>query len=140
MEITAKDRRRLLKAYWVDYARVTELRRRLIAAEAAEIIEDENSECEADWKALFFLDHRFRPPLILPLYPDFPPECSNMICGGKGRRSGRPCQCKEIYPNGRCKWHGGASTGPKTAEGKKRSLANLLRGPRSYRTLIKVKV
>ncbi|WP_353067634.1 HGGxSTG domain-containing protein [Tunturiibacter psychrotolerans] len=51
-----------------------------------------------------------------------------MVCGGRGRQSGHPCQSQEIYPNGRCKWHGGASTGPKTAEGRARSLSNLTRG------------
>ncbi|MEZ2346872.1 HGGxSTG domain-containing protein [Terriglobus sp. RCC_193] len=54
-----------------------------------------------------------------------------MICGGLGRRSGRPCQSSVLYFNGRCKWHGGLSTGPKTAEGRARSLSNLMRGPKS---------
>ena len=36
-------------------------------------------------------------------------------CGAKNRR-GMPCQCPAV-PNGRCRLHGGLSTGPKTAEG-----------------------
>jgi hypothetical protein len=36
-------------------------------------------------------------------------------CGAKTRR-GSPCQCPAM-PNGRCRIHGGLSTGPKTAEG-----------------------
>jgi len=36
-----------------------------------------------------------------------------------------PCMCKALA-NGRCKLHGGLSTGPKTAEGKRNSAANLL--------------
>ena len=44
-------------------------------------------------------------------------------CEARTRR-GTPCQCKAL-PNGRCKLHGGASTGPKTPEGKRRSAANL---------------
>src|ERR1700675_5100780 len=36
-------------------------------------------------------------------------------CGAKNRR-GTPCQCPAM-PNGRCRLHGGLSTGPKTAEG-----------------------
>ena len=36
-------------------------------------------------------------------------------CGAKNRR-GLPCQCPAM-PNGRCRLHGGKSTGPKTAEG-----------------------
>jgi hypothetical protein len=77
----------------------------------------------------FFCRHGYAPPLVLPSWPVFPPECVDMVCGGKGRRSGEPCQCKAIYPNGRCKWHGGASTGPKTEAGKLAALGNLKRGP-----------
>jgi hypothetical protein len=36
-------------------------------------------------------------------------------CGAKNRR-GEPCQCPGMT-NGRCRLHGGLSTGPKTAEG-----------------------
>ena len=36
-------------------------------------------------------------------------------CGAKTRR-GSPCQCPAMA-NGRCRLHGGLSTGPKTAEG-----------------------
>ena len=36
-------------------------------------------------------------------------------CGAKTRR-GTPCQCPAM-PNGRCRLHGGLSTGPKTPEG-----------------------
>lgn len=36
-------------------------------------------------------------------------------CGAKNRR-GTTCQCPAM-PNGRCRLHGGLSTGPKTPEG-----------------------
>jgi hypothetical protein len=36
-------------------------------------------------------------------------------CGAKTRR-GTPCLCPAM-PNGRCRLHGGLSTGPRTAEG-----------------------
>lgn len=39
-------------------------------------------------------------------------------------RQGTACQCKALS-NGRCKLHGGLSTGPKTKEGKLASTANL---------------
>jgi ribosomal protein L32 len=39
-------------------------------------------------------------------------------CGAKTRR-GTVCQCPGM-PNGRCRLHGGLSTGPKTAEGIRR--------------------
>lgn len=50
-------------------------------------------------------------------------------CEARTRR-GTACQCKALA-NGRCKLHGGMSTGPKTAEGKKRSAANLPKADRS---------
>ncbi len=47
-----------------------------------------------------------------------------VVCGAKTRSSGQPCRITEIYANGRCKYHGGLSTGPKTAAGKQRSAQN----------------
>jgi hypothetical protein len=52
-------------------------------------------------------------------------------CGAKNRR-GEPCQCKLLLKGGRCKFHGGMSTGPKTAAGKARTLAALLTGKRRW--------
>ncbi|WP_432698661.1 HGGxSTG domain-containing protein [Marinobacterium sp. YM272] len=47
-----------------------------------------------------------------------------MKCGAKTRK-GTPCSNDgTAYPNGRCKFHGGASTGPRTPEGRKRSSRN----------------
>jgi hypothetical protein len=46
-----------------------------------------------------------------------------IMCGAKTRRD-KPCVAKAL-PNGRCRNHGGLSTGPKTPEGKARSLAAL---------------
>ncbi|NCC04706.1 MAG: hypothetical protein EOM37_11845 [Proteobacteria bacterium] len=45
------------------------------------------------------------------------------FCGAKTRK-GTPCKQLGIYENGRCHLHGGLSTGPKTAEGKRRSALN----------------
>ncbi|MCK4870022.1 MAG: hypothetical protein KAS93_02820 [Gammaproteobacteria bacterium] len=45
-------------------------------------------------------------------------------CGAKTKRTGLPCRARALA-NGRCKYHGGLSTGPKTPEGKARALANL---------------
>jgi len=49
---------------------------------------------------------------------------SKNICGAKTRK-GTLCRNTRLYKNGRCKNHGGLSTGPRTAEGKARVLANL---------------
>ena len=40
-------------------------------------------------------------------------------CGAYARTTGNPCLGRSLK-NGRCKLHGGLSTGPKTLEGKKR--------------------
>ena len=41
-------------------------------------------------------------------------------CGATGKRKGTPCQSPAMK-NGRCRMHGGKSTGPRTAKGLKRS-------------------
>jgi hypothetical protein len=55
--------------------------------------------------------------------PSFPEELRGMTCGAK-TRAGTPCKQKGIYGNGRCKLHGGLSTGPRTKRGKRRSSLN----------------
>lgn len=42
---------------------------------------------------------------------------SKTMCGAHARTTGAPCKAKAL-PNGRCKLHGGMSTGPKTLEGR----------------------
>ena len=41
-------------------------------------------------------------------------------CGARSKRTGKPCRGAAM-PNGRCKLHGGKSTGPRTSEGRERS-------------------
>jgi hypothetical protein len=41
-------------------------------------------------------------------------------CGARSKRTGKPCRGAAM-PNGRCKIHGGKSTGPRTPEGLERS-------------------
>jgi len=43
-------------------------------------------------------------------------------CGARTRK-GTPCRCRGLGRGGRCKLHGGASTGPRTKAGLARSLA-----------------
>ncbi len=51
-----------------------------------------------------------------------------VICGARAKSTGKPCQAKALA-NGRCKLHGGMSTGPRTEQGRLRALENL----RQYR-------
>ena len=56
--------------------------------------------------------------------PDFSEDLRGLQCGAKNRK-GLPCRNTNLRRNGRCKFHGGRSTGPKTAAGKQRSAQNL---------------
>lgn len=51
------------------------------------------------------------------------------LCGAKSRRNNnQPCR-QPAMKNGRCRMHGGKSTGPKTEQGKKKAAAaNLKHG------------
>lgn len=60
---------------------------------------------------------------LKPKMPPLPYELTDLRCEAK-TRAGTPCKRKDIFLNGRCKLHGGLSTGPRTAEGKKRSALN----------------
>ena len=48
---------------------------------------------------------------------------SNETCGAR-TRAGTPCKRRDLYRSGRCKLHGGLSTGSRTAKGKRRSARN----------------
>ncbi len=52
----------------------------------------------------------------------FGPSWTGRRCGAK-TRAGGPCQNPAIKNRTRCKLHGGLSRGPKTPEGKARSIA-----------------
>jgi hypothetical protein len=119
--MSTPESRRRLKAYQAELDRVVALERKLLR----------KLKVSAERRAAFYVDHGSWPPAPeLPAYPEFPSECRDMICGGKSRRTGLPCKSKSLYANGRCKWHGGLSTGPRTRKGKARSLKNLKQGPK----------
>jgi hypothetical protein len=61
------------------------------------------------------------------------------ICGAKNRK-GLPCQCKLLLNGGKCKFHGGMSTGPRTEAGKKKSIEALRLGWLKWRTKVIKKV
>lgn len=64
----------------------------------------------------------YRPPS--PALPPMPADLRNLACGAKTRR-GTPCKRTDLMINGRCKFHGGMSTGPRSIGGKERAKANL---------------
>ena len=110
--------RRKLRAWYVACDRVDVLRR-LIASD----------QTAGEARALFFIDTgKVLPPPVLPGYPEFPPECVDMQCGAKAKSTGEPCKSTQIHKNGRCKFHGGLSTGPKSEAGKIMALENLKLG------------
>jgi len=60
-----------------------------------------------------------------PPMPQYPEIIRGLTCGAKTRK-GTPCKLPADAwgRSGRCKFHGGMSTGPKTEEGRKKSAEN----------------
>lgn len=50
-------------------------------------------------------------------------------CGAR-TKAGTPCKQRGLYQSGRCIWHGGLSTGPKTEAGKEQARINGRKGGR----------
>lgn len=67
------------------------------------------------------------PPPNMPASAPMPAELRGLQCGAR-TRAGSPCKRSDIHLNGRCKLHGGLSTGPRSAEGVAKAKANLKRG------------
>lgn len=65
--------------------------------------------------------------LLGPFIIDHPRLCAKLTirrCGARCKSTGKPCMGRAM-PNGRCRYHGGMSTGPLTAKGRERALMNL---------------
>jgi hypothetical protein len=62
----------------------------------------------------------YEPSLVLPVFPEI---LRGLACGAK-TRAGAPCKLTSIFKNGRCKLHGGMSTGPISQAGKVRCALN----------------
>lgn len=59
--------------------------------------------------------------------PSCPRYLRGLTCGAR-KKNGERCGSTTLCANGRCKFHGGASTGPRTPEGRARALQNLTLG------------
>jgi hypothetical protein len=59
--------------------------------------------------------------------PSFPRYLRGLTCCAI-KKNGKPCRMTTLGANGRCKFHGGASTGPRSAEGRAKALENLKLG------------
>jgi hypothetical protein len=64
-------------------------------------------------------------------YPPVPLAFHGLTCGAK-TRAGTPCKRIDLYWNGRCKFHGGLSTGPHTEAGKAQARENGKLGGRDH--------
>ncbi|WP_232437316.1 HGGxSTG domain-containing protein [Burkholderia ubonensis] len=109
--MTNDEKRALLKAYWRERERVS------VAREAIE---------RANHRRWMNAPYRLRAtlqPIPLPAYPAYPDGLDDMVCGAR-TRGGTPCRITSIYCNGRCKFHGGLSSGPTSAAGKARAALN----------------
>lgn len=78
---------------------------------------DEREAMFAAWRAR---GYSYPPPATVP----FPDDLRDLTCGAKNRQGG-PCRNRDIYRNGRCRFHGGLSTGPKSVEGRAQARSNL---------------
>ena len=82
------------------------------------------------WQRLIWklrLDRQYQGQM--PENPVIPDDLLDLTCGAK-TRAGTPCKLTALYEGGRCKWHGGLSTGPKTEAGKEQSRINGRKGGR----------
>jgi hypothetical protein len=59
-----------------------------------------------------------------PTMPVLPGDLRGLPCGAR-TRAGTPCKRTDLCASGRCKLHGGRSTGPRTEGGRKRARSNL---------------
>jgi len=78
--------------------------------------------CEARWQA-WRANPKGRPP-----DDPFPEVLRGLTCGAR-TRAGTPCKRTDLYRSGRCKLHGGLSTGPTSPEGKAIASRNAKRTP-----------
>lgn len=107
-ELSDDERREILRSYYREYDRIREMRRTWPHKDQVVFSGMKIKIISAP-----------KPP-ELPFYPEV---VRGLTCGAKNRK-GQPCKRIDLWGNGRCKFHGGMSTGPKTVEGKAKSAEN----------------
>lgn len=106
------DKRKRLKAHYAEWDAVRAQRDAIERGEHEQGLQDFSLPPRRGWS---------RAPM--PSYPPFPEDLRGMACGAR-TRAGTPCKMTALFRNGRCKLHGGMSTGPRSNAGKKKSAAN----------------
>lgn len=108
---------------WVEHSRQFTL-----YCEIKTSLEEQMTECcdrvRAHWRAadLAVFD-ALKAKLDALSPPPFPEELRDYTCGAR-TRAGTPCRQRAVFSNGRCKFHGGLSTGPITEAGKAQAREN----------------
>ena len=103
-----KDLRDKWRQYWSEFSRIQSHWENLM-----EIYESEWDVGDSEWS---------ESPIIFDS-PGLTLELADLRCGAKTRVAS-PCKRRDLHPNGRCKLHGGLSTGPITVGGKRISSEN----------------
>ena len=85
---------------------------------------DEQTELRKRFKAWSKAQREGRRP---PIDPDF----QDLRCGAK-TRAGTPCKRRDLWDSGRCKLHGGMSTGPQSGPRAKKAEPVTIEKPDDY--------
>ncbi|WP_374502335.1 HGGxSTG domain-containing protein [Pseudoxanthomonas sp.] len=75
------------------------------------------------WAAVYrpeFLDMPMRARMTLAGPDSKPSSLESVVCGAKRHRDGQPCEALSVPGKRRCRFHGGASTGPERPKGRRR--------------------
>ncbi|WP_371814550.1 HGGxSTG domain-containing protein [Aliiroseovarius sp. xm-a-134] len=75
--------------------------------------------CRAPMKTTFLPDFARTRGGVLGRFGPSSEKLPESLCGATTRK-GAPCKAKALPGKERCRFHGGASTGPKTPEGRER--------------------
>jgi hypothetical protein len=87
---------------------------------------------KAHWRKVDEIRAQARARGLLPgqySTPRLPDELREMSCGAK-TRAGTACKLRDLYSNGRCKFHGGLATGPTSEAGRDQARINGKKGGR----------